>query len=489
MFGNSKLGIKSRIRQYGTMLIAASAVIAMSVPADAQRRNKDEQTVEGRVLSAKVGEGILAAQELIQAEPPQYRPALSELNKVLASEKLTPYERAVSLQMRGSAKYGLSDVRGTIADWEAAIRTGALTPAEIGNLQPNIGQLWISEEEYRKGATTLENWIRSGGKPNTQIHMMTAGAWAQLDEFRKALPHAEAGFRLANPKEKKHFGLLNYVYNYLKMYSKQATLLEQQVSIWPDDKTIWRGIASLKAQADKSKEAFEINKIMYLNGMLTSEPEILSLTQYYSYYEVPYRGAVILEREMNAGRVSKSQKNLTLLSDMWRQSREYEKAIPVLTQAAGIASNGQLFEQLGEAYFAEARHGEAETAFRQALNKGGLKKPGNVHVLIANSLVEQGKPRAALAEFKKGLSYSHSRRTADGWIKFINGGFEVERRKLEFRAAVKLDECKNQEDRVRRMGDTRIEGMEAISAECVTILAADAEKTRAKRSAARASAT
>ncbi|PHR55296.1 MAG: hypothetical protein COA47_14230 [Robiginitomaculum sp.] len=485
----SKSGMNSMIRTIGTALIAVFALAALSAPAEAQRNRKDQPKAEGRVLTSKVGESVLAAQELLQAEPPNHREAVAVLNKVLGREGLTPYERAICLQMRGQAKYGSGDVRGTISDWEGAIRTGALTPPEVNGMMPNIGQLWISEGQYVKGATILETWLNGGGKANERIHMMVAAAWSQADQYRKALPHGEAAFRMASPKKKKHFDLLNFLYNSLNMYGKQATLLEQQVSIWPDDKKIWRSIASLKAQANKSRDAFEINKMMYLNGMLTTESELLALTQYYSYYEVPYRGARILEREMNAGRVSKNPKNLKLLSDMWRQSREYEKAIPVLTQAARSATNGLLFEQLGEAYFAETRYEEAEKAFRQALSKGGLKKPGNVYVLIANSLYERDRPRDAMAEFKKGLNYSHSRKTADGWIKFIQGGFEVERRKIAFRKAVKLDECKNQEDRVRRMGDTKIEGMESITAECVVILADDKAAKEKARAAKRAQAT
>ncbi|VAV90579.1 TPR domain protein, putative component of TonB system [hydrothermal vent metagenome] len=489
MFAKSKLGMKSMIRNTGLAVLAAFAITAMAVPAEAQRRKNDEPKAEGRVVSAKVGEQILAAQEFLQAEPPQNTQAIAALNKALAIEKITPYEKAISLQMRGQAKYGAGDVRGTLADWEGAISSGGLIQTEIDNLQPNIGQLWISEGEFVKGATILESWINGGGKTNERIEMMIASAFSQVDQFRKALPHGEAGFRMASPKQKKHFDLLNFLYNSLKLYGKQARLLEQQVSIWPGDKQTWRSIASLKAQANKSKEAFEINKIMYLNGMLTSEQELLGLTQYYSFYEVPYRGAKILEREMNAGRVSKAQKNLQLLSDMWRQAREYEKAIPVLTQAADVASNGRVYEQLGEAYFAETQYVKAETAFRKALSKGGLKKPGNVYVLIANALYERDKPREALVEFKKGLNYSHSRKTASGWITFIKGGFEVERKKRAFQKAVKLDECKNQEDRVRRMGDTKIEGMESITEECVGILAAEVERIAAKKAAARAKAS
>jgi tetratricopeptide (TPR) repeat protein len=489
LVSNSPVNWVRFLRNAWLMMLTALVITAIAMPAEAQRRRKkDDAAAEGRVVSSKVGEHLVAAQEALTAEPPQNDRAIVSLNKILAIDSVTPYERGLTLKMRGQAKYGKGDIPGTIADWEAAVRSGGLNKAEIDSLQPNIGQLWISQGQYVKGANIFETWIRGGGKPNEKIHMMVASAWSQADQFRKALPHAEAAFRMARPKKKRHFDLLNFLYNTLKMYGKQADLLEQQVSLWPDDKKIWRSIASLKSQANKSREAFEVNKIMYLNGMLTKESELLALVQYYSYYEVPYRGAKILEREMNGGRISKSQKNLQLLADMWRQAREYEKAIPVLTLAAKAASNGRLYEQLGEAYYSEARYAEAESAFRKALSKGGLKKPGNIYVLIGNSLFERDKPREAIAEFKKGLPFSYSRKTAAGWIKFIEGGFEVEAKRKAFEYAVKLDACKNAEDRVKRMGDTKIEGMEQITPECVTMLAKEAARVKAIKAARAAKA-
>lgn len=483
MLARSSCYRRSLAGRMGVAVLAAfAALVFVAGPAYAQRSNKDKQKTKGRVLSTDVGGLIVKVQEALTAEPPDNKLALELLSKILAKKKLTPYERAISYQFSGQANYGIGNIKGTIHDWEAAIATGALNQGEIDSLKPNIGQLYIAEGEYVKGAKILEDWLKNGGKANDRIHLMIAQAWLQADQYKKALPHAEAAFRMANPKKKKHFDILNYIYHELKMYGKQANLLEQEVAIWPDDKKIWRGIASLKQQANKSREAFEINKLMYLNGMLNKPRELLALAQYYSYYEVPYRGASILEREMNAGRVPKTKKNLVLLANMWRQAREYGRAIPVLTAAAKIAADGSLYEKLGEAYYSEEEYDKAENAFRKALQKG-VKKPGNVYVLIANSLYERKHPHQAIKEFKKATKYPYSRKTAKGWIKFINGEFDVARRQAEFKAKVKLDECKNQLDRKKRMGAEFLEGVGEISPECKTILAKEDARIKARKAA------
>ncbi|PHS27809.1 MAG: hypothetical protein COA84_03350 [Robiginitomaculum sp.] len=484
MFGSKLHRDNGWLSQLSLVIMVAFATVVFTAgPADAQSRRKEkEQKTEGRVLSTSVGEAIIEAQEALSAEPPDNNTSIAVLTKLLTKDKLSPYERAITYQIRGQAQYGAGNMRGTISDWESAIATGALNQGEIDSLTPNIGQLYIAEGEYVKGATILENWLRNGGKANDRIHLMIAQSWLQADAYRKALPHAEAAFRMANPKKKKHFDILNYVYHEMKMPAKQAKLLEQEVSIWPDDKKIWRAIASLKQMANKSREAFEVNKIMYLNGMLQKERELLALAQYYSYYEVPYRGASILEREMNAGRVSKKKKNLELLANMWRQAREYERAIPILTAAADIAGDGGLYEKLGEAYYSEEQYDKAEKAFRKAIEKG-IKKPGNAYILIANSLYERDRPRDAIKEFKKAVQYPYARKIATGWIRFINGEFQVARKQAEFKYKVKLDECKNQVDRKRRMGAEFLEGVGEISKECVIILAKEEAKEKAKKAA------
>ena len=46
----------------------------------------------------------------------------------------------------------------------------------------------------------------------------------------------------------------------------------------------------------------------------------------------------------------KSSKNLTQLSDIWLQAREYKKATGALSQAAKKLGNGEVYQRLGSLY-------------------------------------------------------------------------------------------------------------------------------------------
>lgn len=430
----------------------AAVLMAGAVLPDAAwaQRRGEETTAEGRVLSAKVGTEMQKALEALQTD--NYAGSLASLQKILAMPDLTPYEKGVTLQMQGQAYFGLEQIRNAIGAWERAINEGDLLPNERRGLRVNVGQLWIAEGDYVRGAQVLEQAKNEGADLDEKIEFMLATAWAQAandssgstadNYYRKALGYAESAFRQINPKERKHYDLLNFLYNTLKMYGKQADLVTEMISLYPTDRQLFISLASLYSNADKTKEAFEVNKLMYLNGWLDKEEQILRLVQYYSALEVPFEGAKILEREMNAGRVSKSVKNLEELANLLRQAREYERAIPILTQAADQKSDGSLYERLGEAFYAEAEYAKAIDAFQKALNKGGLKRPGDVIALQATANYELGNRDTALSLFKRCKDYPTSRRSCSGWETFIEGEKELEQKQEDFRVSVFMEECK-----------------------------------------------
>jgi len=218
----------------------------------------------------------------------------------------------------------------------------------------------------------LENYLNQGNPSKPAYVDMLVGAWVQAEDYRRALPWAEKWFRAASPKERKHFDLLNFLYNNLGMTGKQADIVKQMLQRYPEDITLWNTWASMLSNGGREDDAFEVKKMLYLGGALKTESEIMQIIQYYSFYEMPYQAAQILEREMNAGVVSKSTDRLIQLSDLLRQAREYKKAIPILQQAAAGAGSGKVYAQLGEALYNDAQCDKAEEAFKQSINLGYL---------------------------------------------------------------------------------------------------------------------
>lgn len=444
-------------------IIAGFGVLATIAPtADAQRaqRQSDEPApAEGRQFSAKAGEIVNEALQFLNSD--QYGQALSKLNEVLALPDLNAYERATIYQMQGSAYYNQNNYGQAIQAFENAISSGGMLPNEVPPLRLNIAQLLIANGRNAEGATMLENYINQGNQIKPQYVELLVSAWVQEENYSKALPWAERWFNQASPKERKHFDLLNFLYNNLGMKGKQADIVLQMINRYPEDKSLWETWASMLSNGGREQDAFEVNKMLYLGGAFNTEQDIMKVVQYYSFYEMPFQAAKILEREMNAGRVQKTTDRLITLSDLLRQAREYERAVPILEQAARSSGTDTVYAQLGDALYYNGQCDKAEDAFRQAINLGYNR--GKAWSRIASCIYEksQEQPRLtcdmsqaeinaaprtvirerAYAAFGNVPAGGSAGSDAQKWRQFIKGEEEAFINRCEFEKNAEKDLC------------------------------------------------
>lgn len=434
----------SRLRLMLSAVFVAGLIGFTAPIADAQRNRNNAQSEEeaaaDRTFSAEIGEIVLRAQDL--QSNGQWAESINQLDRALSRSSINTYERMISLQLRGRAYFETDRMNEAIRDWRDAIATGIMTTEETVGLRINIGQLLIASERYNEGIDEIQAAVRAGGELNDRLAMMLAQAYAQADRFQEGLQYAERAYNNASPRERRHFNLVLYYYQSLDRTADQMRIIGEMAARWPAEKNIWTSYASLLAQNGREEEAFEVNKVMYINGMLTEGRELVRLAQYYSFYEVPYRGAIILEREMNAGRVERTTENVELLSNMWRQAREWDRAIPVLRQLAQMTNAGENYLKLGEALYQRGELQAATEAIEQALNRGGLRQTGNAWVLLGNIRYELNNRQGAIEAFDRGAQFGESRRTAEGWARFVREEIRFEQERPRILEQLQRDSCR-----------------------------------------------
>jgi len=435
-----------------TLGVANIAMVATTDVAHAQEEGS-------RQFSAKAGEAVNEALQLINSE--QHSAALSKLSEVLGFPELNAYERSTIYQMQGASYYELNQYGPAIGAFENAINAGGLLPSEADGLRVNVAQLMIGNGQYAEGAQRLENYLNNGGQRKPQYIEFLTQAWVQAENYARALPWAEQWFNAANPKERKHFDLMNFLYNNLGQTGKQADIVKQMINRWPEDKQLWDAWASMLANGGREQEAFEVTKMLYLGGALNSEQDLMKVVQYYSFYDMPYQAAEILEREMSAGRISRDTDKLKQLSNLFRQAREYKRAIPILEQAASGSGESKIYADLGEALYNEGECSKSEKAFREAINRG--YDAGKSWMLIATCRYEttQKEDRlnckmseeqmnaapitkarlSALEAFENVPSSSRENRNAKKWAKFINAERDAVTRRCDFEKTVAKELC------------------------------------------------
>ncbi len=235
------------------------------------------------------------------------------------------------------------------------------------------------------------------------------------------------------------------------------------INRWPEDKNLWDAWASMLANGGREQESFEVTKMLYIGGALKSQQDLERVVQYFSFYDMPYQAAKILEREMNANRIKQTPEKLVQLSDLFRQAREYKRAIPALERAASSSGKAKLYADLGEALYKENQCGKAEEAFKKAMKLG--YDQGKSWMLIASCRYDDAatetrikcpftaekektapwsvKRAAAIAAFDNVPSSSTESRNARKWQTFITAEKAAVKRRCVFEGEVEWQNCRD----------------------------------------------
>lgn len=426
-------------------MIAAAAVLALAsvAPAEAQRRQnqEEEDPAANRQMTSAIGEQVLRARELMDNE--QFAEAITVLNAVMGRE-MTPYERSVVLRMRGGAYYNNDNTPRAIDDFLAAIATNALVRDEIITMRTNVGQMMLVTDRIDEGIRQLEMAISAGAELTPNLARMMAQAYIQAERLQDGLRYAEFFYTNTPRKTEGDFSLMQYYYNQLDRVQDELRVVREMLNAFPASRRSWQNLRALYARLDQEENSFETARLMYLNGLLEDENEIVGMVAYYSHFNNPFRGASILQREINAGRVEPSERHLTLLSNMWRQADEFERSIAPLEQLNRARPTGETALKIAEARFQMRQWGQAEQILNSALNQGGLSsaETGRAWELLASVRYNQDNVQSAIAAYREASRFPTSRRNAEGWIRFINSQIEGEANRALQRERVLIEECR-----------------------------------------------
>lgn len=388
-----------------------------------------------QTLDIAVAKALSEVFELMNTQPPQFQAALVKLNELVASKpNMKPYDKSTTLQMRASVKVNLEDYPGALRDFQGALDAGGFDTKQNNQLRYYIAQIQFQLENYQAAIQGLNAWIsaaRAAGEPvDANAYYLLAAAYTQISppNWRAAMGPAEQAIAARSEPKKSDHDLLNLIYSELNESSKRGPLLEKMINYWPNERSYWVQLSGFYSNTGKDQDAFAVLEVAYRAGLLSRESELITLINYYSFFDNPYRGARMMEREMEAGNIARNTKNLTLLSQLWSQAREHKRAIPVLQAAAQSAGTGELYYRLGQVLLADEQYAPSERALANAINKGGLpaEKVGDAWLLIGTARFSQAGPEdcdkrdKAREAFVTAQRYPKSSRQASDWVTYID---------------------------------------------------------------------
>jgi tetratricopeptide (TPR) repeat protein len=265
-------------------------------------------------------------------------------------EKLSPYERGTVERILFSISYAQDKFEEARGHLQKAIDSGGLNTVQIDEAKYQAAQLYMQEEKWKEGAAALEEWFKTAATPNSAAYYLLAVAYYQQEDFTKALAPAKKAVELmdkAKPNES-WLSMLSALYLQREEYKEAIPVLQQLVTAAPDKKTYWMQMSSVYGQMEDYANALAIMQLANNVGLVTEDAEVRRLADLLLFNDVPYRGAQTLEAAMEKKIVNLDDKLYEKLANCWIAAGEYERAIPPLTRAAEMASNGDAFIRLGE---------------------------------------------------------------------------------------------------------------------------------------------
>ncbi len=367
-----------------------------------------------QTLSETTYRRLTKIHELIGEE--DYTDALDKLDKLLPSTKYSPYETAMVLQTYGFVWAQKGDYRKAADYFRKAIDLGALPEQQVESMKYNLGQFQVAVEDYREGIKTLEDYFATAKNPiPPDARVLLATAYAQLKQYRKALPPLTQAIREHSDPKEMWFQLKLALHYETNDYTACATTLLEMISRFPLKEEYWKQLSGMFMEIKKDEEALAILGLADREGFLDDEKEVKNLGNMYLYLDIPYKAAKIVSDGLRDGVIKSDVDNYELLANAWIGARETDKAIDALSKAAKMTDDGELVLRLAYLYVDREDWNKVIPTLEQA-RKLGVKKQGEAAMLQGIAAAELGRFDEALAAFKAAAKFEETKEEALGWL-------------------------------------------------------------------------
>ena len=345
------------------------------------------------------------------------------IKKLESKDNLNNISRAYIANFKGNIFFSQDNLDGALREFKKVIQFKEGVPEGFTNqIRYVIAQVYFSKENYQQALNYAQGWFRAQTDPSADAYMLIGQAQFMLKRYDEALPNVQTGIDKykaagATPKES-WLNLLSGIYREKRDFKRMLPVLKQLVSLYPK-RTYLITLAGVYNELNDSPRMTSIYQALYDQGQLSKETELITLASLHLSQENPYKAARILEKGIDQGAISKNLKNYRLYSQSLYLSKEYQKALAPLREAARLSDDGKLYNQLGQSYLALEQWKNAESSLKTAINKGNLRNTGQTYIALGTAQFEQKRLTQAEQSFSKATGYEKTRKTAENWKKYI----------------------------------------------------------------------
>ncbi len=382
-----------------------------------------EEPQEGAELGEDTYGTVQTATELLGKE--KYAEAIEKLAKI--ADKGSAYEKALVNYNLGLAHSAKEDFPNAVKAFAKALETDSLPRANREQLRYNLGQLYIVTGQYDDGITTLTKYIETAcAAIPAEAHIFLANALSERKRYAEALPQIDLAVSKSKEVKEQWLQMKLAISYELKDYKTSAESLVQLIVKVPGKPDYWRQLSSVLYEMKNETESLAVLALAEQQGFLQKPNEIKNLYSVYMTLESPYKAGTLLEDAMAKNIMPADEANLSSLSDAWINAREADKAETTLKKLAAMSDKGDYYYKLGAMYGDNERWEDSKNMINKALEKGGLKRPGEVWMRLAVAHYGLKDKTAAIEALQKAITFDESRKQADEWLRALTAQLALE---------------------------------------------------------------
>ena len=412
-----------------TLVGTFASVLSLSLPSLAQDATVERKTQRVPTLRAKVYDQLSRAQTF--ADAGKTKEAFEVLDEVKAkASSMNSCELAMMYNFYGFIHYNLEQFDQAIASFEQVVQQQPIPSSFEQATLFSLAQLHMMRGNYDKTISFIEKWetIQRQLTPGAEIPaknlVLKAQALYQKQDFAKAstfinqaveqVENSEEGYQV----DENWYVLQRAIYYELKQPAKVKDVLLKLVKYF-DKPNYWIQLAGMYGELGDEKQQLAIMEIAYQMDYIATGSDLFNLSQLYYYHQMPFKAALLMESAIKQGKLAEDQRNLTFLAQAWSFAKENDKAVPVMLAAANLSKDGELDAQLAQIYLNLEQWDKAIEASHRALQKGGLRNEGTVHLVLGMAHFNIGDYNLALNELAEAEKDTSSRGMAKQWLKFV----------------------------------------------------------------------
>lgn len=372
-------------------------------------------------MSERVFKIIGEAQVFVDAE--DYTAAREVVDDALERRRLSTYERAHMLNIKGYTWYEQDDLNMAIATYEEALALEDLPISMLITLNLTLGQVNLVAENYNAAEKHLRALLALETQDTGSNKALLAAALMGQERFAEALTPLvdaiESEEAAGGIVRENWLSMLSSVYFELDDYPAMREVIEKLVVLYPRDQYLMN-LAALHGQLGESEKQLALIESLRDDERLERPTDLTMLVNLYLGAELPYEAASLLDSELASGRVESTVKNLELLSQAWYLSAETKRAIAPLAKAAEMSESGEIYLRLARLHMDAYEWTEAEEAAGAALDKGGLKEEGHAWLLRGMAHVRLKQFLEAQRHFQRAGKFDYTETYASQWLKYVD---------------------------------------------------------------------